>query len=658
MKQANKTSLVAYLFALALIGVVTGCEKEVYNPDNGKTKPLPPAENYFNFELRGKVQLSVDYHAPGFQAIIEVYDQDPMSEENPQVKKEGVQSIYSAYTDQNGKFNGTMIVPVVLKEAYLYTDAWGLPQCVKLKLSEQGAAYDSETDVISRPTTRGGNPVNGLSGTFAPYRYFRTDGVWDQNLYSLCIWNSWFEFSAPANYLLNAESVLGAGIAGPLADRSQKYFTEVSKKSEGHTLLGQPGETNVATKEDGTELQVTFLVERAAQRNTFGYYYYKKGQRPTDMSQVKKYIIAPDASLDGYAGFSATAKQAVQLKFFGDSGIEPGVNQFPAGYEIAWFYIRNAASSSLTGYDQNEYGTLQNIAYSGPLANFCTSNDTGDNRRFVLLKDSKTGLLVLGFEDSKNVAANDDYSDLLFVVKSNKDVDGSTGEIPDEDTGKEPGVLLQEGTLAFEDIWPAGGDYDLNDVIIEYTRKVTYNTDNKVTKISETFTPVQPDGSATYDNFFACQVKNMGTPTLDAGMIKETATGSFVITGSAKSVKGKSFTVTRSFATALDKNTVLEDFNPYIIAKAYTDANRIEVHLPKHDMTSAADASKMNQDNAYYIAAGGIYPFAIDIPVKGFIPATETYRIDAEGQYPAFANWAKSKGASDSDWYLKGKGSK
>ena len=27
MKQANKTSLVAYLFALALMGVVTGCEK-------------------------------------------------------------------------------------------------------------------------------------------------------------------------------------------------------------------------------------------------------------------------------------------------------------------------------------------------------------------------------------------------------------------------------------------------------------------------------------------------------------------------------------------------------------------------------------------------------------------------------------------------------
>lgn len=657
MKRTNKLNLVACLFGLTLMGVATSCEKDVYDSSSGKTNQLPPAENYFDFDLRGKVRLSVDYHASGFQAVVEVYDQNPMSEENPLMKKDGVQSIYSAYTDQNGKFEGTMIVPVALKEAYVYTAAWGLPQCVKLKLSEQGATYDSETDVASRPTTRAGGPVDGLSGTVAPYRYLRTDAGSDKNLYSLCLWDTWFDFTAPANYLLNAESVLGAGIAGPLADRSQKYFTEISKKSQGYTLLGQPGETNVTIKEDGTELQVTFLIERAAQRNTFGYYYYKKGQQPTDMSQVKKYIIAPDASLDGYAGFSSTTKQAVQLKFFGETGVEPGVNQFPAGYEVAWFYIRNAASSSLNGYDQNRYGALQNIFYSGQYANFCTSNDA-DNRRFVLLKDAKTGLLVLGFEDSKNVAPNDDYSDLLFVVKSSKDVDGSTGEIPDEDIEKEPGILLQEGTLAFEDIWPAGGDYDLNDVIVEYTRMVAYNTNNQVTKISETFTPVQPDNSANNNNFFGYQVTNVGTPTIDAGMIKENDTNSFVIVDHVKAAKGKSFTVTRSFATPLDKNTVLEDFNPYIIVKAYTEANRVEVHLPKHNMTSAADASKMNADNAYYIGSGGVFPFAINIPIKGFIPVTETIRIDKAGEYPSFANWAKSKGASDSDWYLKDKGRK
>ena len=68
--------------------------------------------------------------------------------------------------------------------------------------------------------------------------------------------------------------------------------------------------------------------------------------------------------------------------------------------------------------------------------------------------------------------------------------------------------------------------------------------------------------------------------------------------------------------------------------------NRVEVHLPLADMTSAADASLMTKDNAYYVGSkdGGQYPFAINIPITGFVPADETYRIDLEGQYPAFAN--------------------
>lgn len=650
MKQMQKTSFVSYLFALILMGMVTACEKDIYNPDNDKGK-LPPAENYFDFELRGKVQLSVDYHVPGFQAVIEVYDKNPMLEGSTEIKKEGVQAVFSAYTDKNGKFEGTMIVPNAMKEAYLYTSNWGLTRCVKLNLSEQGASYDAVKDASGRSTTRAnGNAVNGITGSVAPYKYFRNDPGWDNNLYSLVNWTAWFEFSAPVDYVTNAEGVLGTGVADDLATRAGGYFTEVSKNNQGHTLLGNPGETNVTTKEDGTELKVVFLVERGEQRNTFGYYYYKAGQRPTDMSKVKKYIIAPDASLDVRTGFGNTIKQTIQLKYFGESGVEAGVNQFPAGYEIAWFYIRDAAR--VLGGGQNEYGTLQSIVYTGAYANFVTSNDT-ENKRFVLLKDKKTDLLVLGFEDSKTVAPNDDYSDLLFVVKSNKDVDGSTGELPGEGGDKEPGKLTQEGSLAFEDIWPSGGDYDLNDVIVEYVRTLTYGTNNLVTKIEETFTPVQLETSATYDNYFAYQVKNVGTPTLSAGIIKESATNSFVISEKVKAAKDKSFTVTRSFATALDKNIVLEDFNPYIIVKEYLETNRIEVHLPKHDMTSAADGNKMNADNAYYIAAGGIYPFAINIPVRGFIPATEKIRIDAEGQYPKFTDWAKSKGTSNTNWYQK-----
>ena len=49
-------------------------------------------------------------------------------------------------------------------------------------------------------------------------------------------------------------------------------------------------------------------------------------------------------------------------------------------------------------------------------------------------------------------------------------------------------------SFAYEDIWPSGGDYDLNDVIIEYHRSITFNKDNYVSEVKETYEPVQKGG--------------------------------------------------------------------------------------------------------------------------------------------------------------------
>ena len=42
-----------------------------------------------------------------------------------------------------------------------------------------------------------------------------------------------------------------------------------------------------------------------------------------------------------------------------------------------------------------------------------------------------------------------------------------------------------------KDIWPNGGDYDLNDVIIEHKRAISFNSNNYVLKVEDTFVPVQ-----------------------------------------------------------------------------------------------------------------------------------------------------------------------
>ena len=217
-------------------------------------------------------------------------------------------------------------------------------------------------------------------------------------------------------------------------------------------------------------------------------------------------------------------------------------------------------------------------------------------------------------------------------------------------------------TNGCEDIWPNGGDYDLNDVIIEHKRAISFTSNNYVLKVEDTFVPVQQSGAATYSNAFAVQyvASQRGSIELPAGAVDETETSSVILFPDAKSVQGNEFTVTRTFAdNTLPKKNLESDLNPFIIAQYTAGAdNRTEVHLPKKKATGKANAEQIGaEDDAYYINKDGKYPFAIMLPATTgtegpirFTPAKETVRIDLV--YPDFAKWVESNGATNNDWYL------
>lgn len=80
--------LLNFFVATVFIGMAVGCaEKDLYDPNYGK-EPVKGPEEYFGFETRGDVSLDVNYALPGFAALIEVYDIDPMETvDNTPVKK-------------------------------------------------------------------------------------------------------------------------------------------------------------------------------------------------------------------------------------------------------------------------------------------------------------------------------------------------------------------------------------------------------------------------------------------------------------------------------------------------------------------------------------------------------------------------------------------
>lgn len=652
MKRINFPTLALGLCATLL--TMAGCgEKDLYDPNYGKNE-LPPLDECFGFETRADMSLSVNYNAPGFKALIEVYAEDPI-EKNTGKKKANIAPIFAAYTDANGKFDGKMhSIPTYVKELYLYTNKWGLPQSVKLISTGNGFSYNATASA----STRAGGIL--LSDVFkntditaaAPYDfgYLAKYGI---DMMSLCIWDvngKIGKADTGKDYLSITADYKGEKV-GEISTRIQSCFDATSNKSQ---FLSDAAVTNITTKEDGTVLDVIFLTERAAYTNTFGYYYYKKGTQPTrdELFKLKKYIVFPNITQD--SRMVLPTGSTASLQFFGEKHDQPATKEFPKDYVIGWFYISNGYNEYYASIREGMPTLYQpnTIFFSDDIKNSASE----DYRRFVSLDDKKSGLLVLGFEDQVIVNSSaEDYSDVLFFVKSNKDIsEEDRPVVPDEKPEVPDGVETVEGTLAFEDGWPTGKDFDLNDVVVEYKRTITFDQENYAKSVKETFKFVQREGAANLDSYFAYQVEEMGTvATRPDNSNVENATKSIVFTSSAKLVIGQEFTVERTFAeSTVTKEAVKTDFNPYIIVDNLKESNRIEVHLPKHTATSAADPRLISiKDDVYYMDKSGKFPFAIDIPVWGFEQSPE--RISVSETYKNFDSWVNSGGTEYTDWYKK-----
>ena len=654
MTQKRLFGISGAIATAALIGgLLAGCmEKDLYDPNYGK-EPLPDPSEYFGFETRGDVKLSVNYDVPGLVALLEVYDEDPMEVvDNVPVKKEGVEALFKIFTDGNGKYEGKMNIPTSVETVYLYTSSWGVPRCVKLDIKDGMASFDMSKKDSSTANTKAVTRSYDFSKGSVPYLI--NSGA---NLYSLCKWgeggNLTYIYNSQTgkpdpinNGYVTPQKQVGNELIGNLVERLNSFFKPSGGSVDNAYLYKGSEITNINVTQEGTTLDLVFLDRDASFNNSFGYYYYKTSDGGSN-SNMRKYIVFPNVAFSVYNGALSILKcgDKVRLLFWGEDG-KPS-EKFPKGYTVGWFIYAD-------GYHQNE----NEIDITKPLI---TSNGYS-NGGFVSVKDEKSGKTIIGVEDG----ANRSFCDLLFYVDASPEssIDNpNRPNIPSDDKPIEKPDAQEnlKGTLAFEDIWPDGGDYDMNDVIVEYNRAIYFNTENMINKIVDTFTPTH-DG-AMYDNAFAYQIDGgqFGKVTSDKDIKVESETSSIIVFPSVKqAVKGKvgTCTITRTFEKATFNKENLKIYNPYIIVKyAAGQQNRTEVHLPKYSPTSYADKSLIGSSkDVYYIDRDGAYPFAIDIPMLNFIPVTETHNIDTE--YPYFKNWADSWGYKSKDWYQRYQSSK
>ena len=564
---------------------LTGCmDKDVYDPGKDPTV-LKPESEYFDFTTTTNVAFEVNYGEIGSNALIEIFTEYPISyNETGSFVIQG-EPVYKIFADTKGRFVGDVELPTAAKVVYVFSPTWGVPMCVEASV-ENGKVTVNETDAASRAVaaTRAKSnlklvTVNNAQKVYSLVEISDSYGK-PGDINGLIEYNKVIS----SKFINNVQKALWKGKSSkPDKLNNSNYVRDTEHVNTTIAKAYQNEQGQIVTVADA-ELFFTFLTESCWYQNVVGYYYYKTGECPAAPDQVKKIVIFPNASIKGnvpylnwydkvpggatnYGSRNAPLEtnRKVQLLFQDDQGNLS--TKFPAGYTIGYFIIADGFKCGSKGHD-GFIDTDKSFVYSNEEWN---KNYQGQKARFISLS-AEGGTVVYGVEDG----GDSSYEDLLFCIDANPNEAIQDPDRPVIDPD-EPEVSETENnymSFAYEDIWPSGGDYDLNDVIIEYHRSITFNKDNYVSEVKETYEPVQKVGAATNRNAFAVQyaTDQRGEMVLPSGAVDETQTNSIILFPNAMDVRNQKFVITRTFAAGAMKKDALKVgnsiLNPYIIVNS------------------------------------------------------------------------------------------
>ena len=312
------------------------------------------------------------------------------------------------------------------------------------------------------------------------------------------------------------------------------------------------------------------------------------------------------------------------------------------------------------------------------LANSASSSD-------LIIMDTSTG----GYSYVYGVSANNgsdfgrtinDLTTFRVFTEVTDDPDSDGDGIPDRDDEypNDPDKAFEiftpseygTGTIAFEDLWPSNGDYDFNDVALNYQAIVILNSENLAVQI-DLICKVKSN-SAGYTNGIGIEFEGLTSSDIQSVSGTDYSEGYIINNGNGTESNQSAAVVilTDNADNLLSERTisiVLNDpintnilgaapFDPFIIANKVR-AN--EIHLPYHSPTSLGNNllqidGQNNDENGDYISNNG-FPWVLSI-IHDFKVPKESVRIyDA---YNFFNDWATSGGTSYEDWYKDNPGNR
>jgi len=298
-----------------------------------------------------------------------------------------------------------------------------------------------------------------------------------------------------------------------------------------------------------------------------------------------------------------------------------------------------------------------------------------------------------GLDDSEVVSG--DY----VIVLGSSDYDGDGVTDNEDDYAVDPKLAFNNyypgvgfGSVAFEDNWPSKGDYDMNDMVVDYRFNQITNSENMVVQLDAKFV-VRAMGASFHNGFgielpvspaqvTSCVVKlKNGNPvpmgslvTIDPATGLEASQAKAVVilfddgfnvlvpkyagigvntTPGVPFVVPDTLLMTIMFTQPVSPDVLKSQiFNPFIFTNR-TRGN--EVHLPDFPPTSLATMSLFNTfddksapaTGKYYKSANNL-PWALNIYEGYQYPNEKVSILDA---FKHFAEWAGSAGVLFPDWY-------
>lgn len=343
-----------------------------------------------------------------------------------------------------------------------------------------------------------------------------------------------------------------------------------------------------------------------------------------------------------------TASQAVAVTP-GDSFTVSATTSGTNYYFVLWY--ANGSSTSYNGY-KYFFTTSGSISGSGVVP-------SNINYARVYLWTVNGWIDDVSFDSGPSVPDAD-----------NDGVDDNNDDYPNDPTKAYASYFPSAGyqTLAFEDLWPAKGDYDFNDMVV--STQVEFSSDSNNDLVDATFTIsldavgsgvsnglalvlLNSNGQAFGQDIIASVSGNVSTdPNVTNGLIVfndvfQAQSTYYTNNGSGPAATPDEFTFTVSFNANAGNQSILPDIYIY-----RTSERGREIHLDGFSGTAAANSALNNTIddlNGTYNTGSGL-PWAIEVITSNKSFQHPLEKNDILVAYPNFQVWAESSGSQNTDW--------